>query len=168
MEITSTLTNTSGQEVHITYRNIESELDIVGKKVSAVHAFCFSKDQLVIVHDAAKRSWTPPGGSVEEGESVSDAIQREVREETNMKVVCQKVIGCQDITTLAGTTSQIRSACIVEPYGDFIADPDNDVTEIQLIDPKDYKKYFDWGAIGDRLMERALEAKAHLQAELDK
>jgi hypothetical protein len=29
--------------------------------------------------------------------------------------------------------------------------------EIKLIDPKDFKQYFDWEKIGERLMERALE-----------
>ena len=32
------------------------------------------------------------------------------------------------------------------------SDPDGDVTEVKLIDPKDYKIYFDWGIVGDRLM----------------
>ena len=35
-----------------------------------------------------------------------------------------------------------------------------DVTEIKLIDPKDYKKYFDWSSVGDRLMEQALLLKS--------
>ncbi len=34
------------------------------------------------------------------------------------------------------------------------------VTEIKLIDPKDYKQYFDWGEIGDRLIDRAMQIKA--------
>ena len=54
---------------------------------------------------------------------------------------------------------QVRMFCIVEPYGDFVSDPDGDVTEIKLIDPKDYKQYFDWGEIGDRIVERAVEMK---------
>jgi hypothetical protein len=45
---------------------------------------------------------------------------------------------------------------MVEPYGPFTSDPDGDVTEIRLIDPADYKKYFDWGEVGERIMERAL------------
>ncbi|HEV7702204.1 MAG TPA: hypothetical protein VGO63_02045 [Candidatus Paceibacterota bacterium] len=39
-------------------------------------------------------------------------------------------------------------------------DPDGGITEIKLIDPKDYKKYFDWGSVGDRLMEQALSLKS--------
>ena len=52
---------------------------------------------------------------------------------------------------------QTRSFCIVEPYGDFVSDPDGDITEIKLIDQRDYKQYFDWGKVGDRIMERAIE-----------
>jgi hypothetical protein len=48
---------------------------------------------------------------------------------------------------------------IVEPIGEFKSDPDGDVTEIKLINPSDYKEYFDWGVIGDRIMEQALEIK---------
>jgi hypothetical protein len=47
--------------------------------------------------------------------------------------------------------------CIVEPYGDFESDPDNDISEIKLIDPKDYKQYFDWKEIGDRIVKKAVE-----------
>jgi len=27
---------------------------------------------------------------------------------------------------------------------------------LKLIDPADYKEYFDWGEVGERIMERAL------------
>ena len=50
-----------------------------------------------------------------------------------------------------------RSMCTVEPFGPFEKDPVGDVTEVKLIDPKDYKEYFNWGAVGERLLERALE-----------
>ena len=39
----------------------------------------------------------------------------------------------------------------------IIYDPDGDITELKLIDPADYKKYFDWGKIGDHIMQRALD-----------
>jgi hypothetical protein len=31
---------------------------------------------------------------------------------------------------------------------------------IKLIDPKDHKQYFDWDAVGDRIMARAMEMYA--------
>ena len=83
---------------------------------------------------------------------------REVQEESNMRVLEQIPIGYQEVFNQEGTTDfQLRSFCLVEPIGKFEKDPAGSVTEIKLIDPKDYKKYFDWGKIGDRIMERAVE-----------
>ena len=109
-----------------------------------------------------KGYWAPPGGGIELGETYEEAVIREVKEETNMKVLSQKYIGYQDIYEPERIIRQTRSVCIVEPYGPFVSDPDGDVTEIKLIDPADYKKYFDWGKVGERLMERALTLKGEL------
>jgi hypothetical protein len=80
-------------------------------------------------------------------------------------VIEQRFVGYQDIFEPSRVVSQTRSVCIVEPYGPFVNDPDGDITEIRLIDPKDYKKYFDWGEIGDHTMNRVLELKAQMDKE---
>ncbi len=165
MEIKSTLTNRSGQTLDVVYNDISSELDLGDKKIQGVHAYCFCEGKLVLVYSVNKGYWTPPGGGVEEGENVRTAVRREVKEETNMNVLKQRFIGCQDIIEPNDVVSQIRSVCIVEPYGPFVSDPDGEVTKIELIDPKDYKKYFDWGEIGDHIMQRALELKAQMDLE---
>ena len=113
-----------------------------------------------------KGYWTPPGGGVEEGETVRDAARREVQEETNMRVLKQRLIGFQEIAEPQGIVSQVRSVCLVEPIGPFERDPDGDITKIELIDPKDYKQYFDWGKVGDHIMQRALELKAQMEVEV--
>ncbi len=96
------------------------------------------------------------------GESAEDAAIRETKEETNMKVLQYEFIGIQDIFESNRTISEVRFVCMVETYGPFVSDPDGDITEIKLIDPKDFKQYFDWGKIGDHLMARALELKAEM------
>jgi 8-oxo-dGTP pyrophosphatase MutT (NUDIX family) len=160
MEITSSLINNAGDELPVVYRDIDSLEDLESRSVKAVHAYCFYKDMFVIVY--SKGSWTPAGGSVEKGESPEQAIVREVREETNMKVLKHAFLGYQDIFDVNGVITQTRSVCIVESYGDFISDPDGDITEIKLIEPSRYKEYFDWGIIGDHLMERARLLKHEL------
>lgn len=162
MKITSTLTNRLGQTLKVEYLDIESESDFGDRKIQGVHAFCFYKDKLVVVYAANKGYWTPAGGGVEKGEDVRSAVRREVKEETNMNVLQQRFIGLQDMHEQGGITSQTRSVCIVEPYGPFVSDPDGDITEIKLIDPKEYKKYFDWGEIGDHIMARALQIKGQM------
>ena len=148
--------NRSNQTLDIVYREENPLDDLDGKILQAVHAFCFCNGKLVIVYANEKGYWAPPGGGIELGETYEEAVIREVKEETNMKVLSQKFIGYQDIYEPDRIIRQIRSVCIVKPYGPFVRDPDEDVTEIKLIDPADYKKYFDWGIIGDRIMERAL------------
>lgn len=129
----------------------------------SVHGFCFYQGKIVIIFDGEKGRWAAPGGGIEQGETIEEAVVREVAEETNMRVVHQEYIGYQDVTSASGTIRQTRSFCIVEPIGDFEADPGGEVTEIKLIDPVLYKEYFDWGKIGDRVMAVALEKLAAYQ-----
>lgn len=166
MEIQSTITTTSGHLLNVVYNDLDSERELGEKKIQGVHAYCFCGDTFVLVYSERRQCWTPPGGSVEEGESISIAIEREVREETNMRVLKQRLIGCQDIFDVSGVVSQVRSVCIVEPYDSFVRDPDGEITKIERIDPKDYKKYFDWGTIGDHVMKRALDLKAQMDLEI--
>ncbi|MDO8729205.1 MAG: NUDIX hydrolase [bacterium] len=156
MKISSTLTNHSGQILKVVYSESDPLINLDDKVLQGVHAFCFYNGQLVIVYAESKKYWTPPGGGIEKGEAYEDAIIREVKEETNMKVLHQELIGYQDIYEPDKIVRQTHSFCLVEPYGDFVSDPDGDISEIKLIDPKDYKKYFNWGIIGDRIMEKAL------------
>jgi len=141
MEIKSTLTSRLSGIVPVVYRDIESTEELGSRTVHGVHAFCFVGDELVIVYSEAKRNWEPPGGGVEPGETAEEAVVREVFEETNMRVLKQRVIGYQEVSEPHRLTTQVRAVCIVEPIGPFIADADpNDdgegVTEIKLIDPK--------------------------------
>ncbi len=162
MEIKSSLINHSGQKINLIYREDDPLKDLDDKILQAVHAFCFCNGKLVVVYSAEKGYWAPPGGGIELGETYEEAVIREVKEETNMKVLSQKLIGYQDIYEPDRIIRQTRSVCIVEPYGPFLSDPDGDVTEIKLIDPADYKKYFDWNEAGERIMERALILKDDL------
>jgi len=162
MEIQSTLINTSNQTLKIIYREDDPLKDLDDKILLGVHAYCFYRDQFVVVYAKEKGYWTPPGGGIEANESYEDAVVREVAEETNMKVLHQELIGYQDIYEPDRIIRQTRSFCIVDPNGPFVSDPDGDITKIELIDPQDYKKYFDWGKIGDHIMQRALELKAQM------
>ncbi|OGE35223.1 hypothetical protein A3C32_02765 [Candidatus Daviesbacteria bacterium RIFCSPHIGHO2_02_FULL_41_14] len=160
MEIKSQFEN-RGKTYKFTYHDRLPETPTDPKILDGVHSFCFYKDQLVVVYGGQKDYWTPPGGAIEKGETFEEASIREVKEESNMKVLHQECIGYQDVELPEDgrIIRQFRMFCIVEPYGDFVSDPDGDISEIKLIDPKDYKNYIKWGEIGDRLMERALEMK---------
>jgi 8-oxo-dGTP diphosphatase len=44
-------------------------------------------------HGPAAGSWSVPGGRVERGELLAEAVTREVREETGLEVVCGPLVG---------------------------------------------------------------------------
>ena len=161
MEIKSTLKSRLSGILPVVYRDIESLDELKERKVNGVHAYCFYGDKLVIVYSNIKGYWTLPGGGVEQDETVEEAVVREVFEETNMRVLKQRIIGYQEIFEPNRVVTQTRSVCIVEPIGPFVADtdPEGDVSEIKLIDPKDVKQYFNWGEIGDHILARALELR---------
>jgi len=157
MEMKSKFANKLGQIASCTYyEDLDPNQNLEGKILHIIHAYFFCGDKMVLVKHP-RIGWMPPGGHIEEGETYEETVIREVKEETNMKVLYQELIGYQDVYESDKITRQTRSFCIVEPYGDFVSDPDDEIKEIKLIEPKDYKKYFDWLKIGDRIMERALE-----------
>ncbi len=163
MKLTSKLTNKSGQVINIEYYEQDPLTGLGDKIMQGVHAFCCIKsgdpetDGKLVLVKHPKSGWMPAGGGIEAGETYEEAVVREVAEETNMKVLSQELIGYQDIYEPDRTVRQTRSFCIVEPHGPFVADPDGEIQEIILINPEDYKQYFDWGHIGDHVMGRVIE-----------
>lgn len=127
------------------------------------YGICFCEGMLVIVFGyfgAKDREWGFIGGRTEEGETFEETLKREVQEESNMEVLSFLPIGYQKAVNTKENTFryELRYVCKVRPYGPFVSDPAGGVvSEIKLIDPADYKKYVNWGKIGDRLVERALE-----------
>ncbi|MEI6296717.1 MAG: NUDIX domain-containing protein [bacterium] len=129
------------------------------------YAVAFHGDKIVIVNNSQKGTYGLVGGSTEKGESLEETLKREIQEESNMKVIYHRPIGYQRITDTRGIQEpflQLRYFCIVEPYGPFISDPAGTVTKVLEINPKDYKKYFNWGAIGDKIIERSQEFKKNM------
>ncbi|QQG43671.1 MAG: NUDIX hydrolase [Candidatus Daviesbacteria bacterium] len=125
-----------------------------------IYGVCFMGNKIVIVRDGKTNTWMLPGGKPEEGENFEQALKREIQEESNMEILSWGPVGFQHCTNSAGKEyNQLRVWCIVRPYGEFISDPGGNTAEIKLVDPKDYKNYFNWGEIGDEIVRRAVELK---------
>jgi ADP-ribose pyrophosphatase YjhB (NUDIX family) len=161
MAITEEYTGRSGVKYIFEYHDTDSFDDLPVELCKQTYGVCFYGDKMVIGYGGQKHDWGLIGGAVEQGETLLETLAREIKEESNMKVLRSRPIGYQKVTdTRDGSMYyQLRYMCIVEPYGDFTSDPDGGITEIKLIDPADYKKYFDWGKIGESIISKAIRLK---------
>ncbi len=161
MQLTNTYKGHAGVEYLFEYEDADTfdHLDLADCRQT--YAVCFCDDKMVIGFGGQKNAWGLIGGTIEKGETLEQTLRREIKEEANMEILKYRPIGYQKVTDTRDNSFfyQLRYVCIVEPYGPFVTDPDNGITEIKLIDPKDHKQYFDWGAIGDRIVTRAVELK---------
>lgn len=145
------------------YFETDSFAHLPHNECSQVYGVAFNNDNIIIVNNVEHPGkYSLIGGGVDEGEDPEVSLVREIQEESNMNVLHFQPIGYQKVTDTSGVNPsyyQLRYFCIVEPYGPFVGDPAGDVTEVLEIDPKDYKKYFDWGEKSDLIINRALNFK---------
>ena len=164
MVIKTKLLGSNGVEYIVEYFDANSFDSLPEDKLSQSYGVCFYEDKLVIGFGGMKKGWGLIGGSIEDWETAEDALHREIKEESNMEILSFLPIGYQKVTDKKGgkVFYQLRYVCKVRPFGEFVIDGGDSesgkgITEIKLINPKDYKKYFDWGEIGDRIIERAIK-----------
>jgi 8-oxo-dGTP pyrophosphatase MutT (NUDIX family) len=166
MNLVNSYKGHAGVEYIFEYNDTDSfdEVEASGK-CTQVYAVCFCDNKIVIGYGGAKKSWGLIGGTIEKGETLDQTLRREIKEESNMEIISYLPIGYQKVIDTRDNSFiyQLRYVAIVKPYGPFVSDPAGSITEIKLINPLDYKQYFDWGNIGDRIIERALDLKPNLK-----
>lgn len=162
--ITENYKGKSGVEYIFEYSDAESFDHLEYSRCRQTYAVCFCDDKMVIGYGGHKNSWGLIGGTIEEGENFEQTLKREIQEESNMEVLKLLPVGYQKMTDTRDDSFiyQLRYVCTARPYGPFVSDPAGSITEIKLIDPKDCIWYFDWGKIGERIINRALELKSKI------
>lgn len=108
------------------------------EKIGAVCAFCYLNGKFILVKNEG--NWEPVAGHIEPGELKEAALLREVKEEANMNVI--EYFPLANLYFSKNDFYMVQYLCLVEPYGDFMSDPDGGVTEIKMVDLLDIPKYF--------------------------
>jgi len=161
--ITQEYIGASGVKYLFEYEEVDSFSHLLQERVKQCYGVCFCGDKFLIVNNVDRPGYFALiGGSVEEGEHPDDTLIREIKEESNMKVLHYQPIGYQKVVDTRGIQEpfyQLRYFCIAEPYGPFESDPAGKVTEVVMTDYENYKKYFDWGEIGEAIIQKALRLK---------
>lgn len=159
MKLTNEYIGHSGVKYLFEYEDADSFDHLPYEQCTQCYAVCLADDGMVIVFGGEKQDWGLVGGTIEAGETFEETLKREIQEESNMEVLNWRPVGYQKVidTRDGKEFYQLRFVCTVRPYGPFESDPAGSVTEMKVVDPNEYKQYFDWGAIGDRIVARALE-----------
>jgi len=167
---TSRRMEATGVEYLYEYYDADSFENLPIDRVKQAYGVCFVGNEIIIGFGGMKKGWGLIGGSVEIGETYEQTLVREIKEESNSEVLSFLAIGYQKLTNAddGKVIYQLRYVCKVRPYGKFFIDEgdgmtEKGITEIKLIDPLQYKHYFDWGEIGERIIQRALELKNDLK-----
>jgi len=150
----------AGHRYDVEYRDVENFDEIDANEVQQHCGVCFFEEKIVVCWHGKKEEWTLPGGKREPGEHFADTLAREIKEETNMRIVWSVPIGYQKIVRDDGKTFlQLRSVCEVRKIGEFIADAAGSITKIKCIDSTSWDEYIHWGAVGPYLLKRAMELR---------
>jgi len=160
--LTNTYIGATNVKYIFEYHEVDSFEDLPRDEITQCYAVAFHSEKIVIVHNEKRDTWGLVGGSTEEGETIEETLIREIKEESNMAVLKCVPIGYQKVTDTTGAQKpfyQLRYFAIVEPLGPFETDPAGTVDKMLEVETSDYKKYFDWGEIGDAIVGRALELK---------
>ena len=159
MKIINEYIGYSGIPYILEYEDCDDFSILPYEKCRQCYGVCFMRNSIVIGFGGNKKDWGLIGGTIESGETFEGTLSREIQEESNMKVLNSRPIGYQKVIDTRDNSYiyQLRFMCNVEPLGPFIEDPAGGVTEIKCINPENYKEYFNWGTIGDRIIERAVE-----------
>jgi 8-oxo-dGTP diphosphatase len=106
------------------------------KRSNVVYALITDEDGKLLVVKNVKGDWDFPGGTVEEGETLEEAIIREVKEETGFNIA---ITGLHSLRE-AFFDQRACHTLIITFYAKIvdgeisIQDPDHDITEVKWVD----------------------------------
>ncbi len=143
-----------GETIQVEWFDISDISELPDLPWQQVYAIGNVGGQVPVVHFLeGNSSDNLPGGQVEKGESIEEALKRELQEEANMRVLSWRPIGCQKLTNpVHGIAYQLRVYAELEPIGEFVNDPGGSVIGHSLVEIDDLNTYIKYGVVGDRIV----------------
>lgn len=126
--------------------------------VPAVAAVMVKDGMILLIkrgNEPSKGKWSVPGGSVEPGETLVEAVKREVREETGLKTEVGEVAGVFDLKVTAADGVHYRyiiTDFFAQPTGGTLT-PGDDADDAQWVQITELDRY----ELTEHLRERLAE-----------
>ncbi|MGD9082177.1 MAG: NUDIX hydrolase, partial [Desulfobacterales bacterium] len=112
----------------------------------AVGAIVFKEDKVLLVLRAkppAENHWTIPGGCVELGETLQEAAEREIREETGLTIQAGEPVYTFDVIERDSNGTILFHYVIVDLAADYVSGdlrPGSDATDVCWASFRDVKR----------------------------
>lgn len=131
----------------------------------SAHGFCFTDDGLLALVGSPDTGFGLPGGTLEAGEQVEDALRREIQEEISARVIASFYLGTQLVEQVDGDRSgyQSRYWCRIE-LDDYVAEKPG--IERLLLPPEEFDTGHVFGRNGNLqlFLARAREVERRTRA----
>lgn len=117
--------------------------------VTQVQALCFTSNRKFVIYEDIHGNYGLPGGSVEKGESLEEALFRELREEVAVRPIEYGPLLYLKITNLSQRpptiTYQARYWARVELLDEEVSDPAGKAIRRYVVSEKKLLEYVKWG-----------------------
>ncbi len=139
--------------ISVEWHDVQNKPDIPNLQWQQIYVIGNLKNKVPLVEYDGKAN-NLPGGHVEQGESLEDAMHREIQEELNMKIISWVPLGYQRLSKPGdrAVVFQFRVYAELEKIGEFINDPGGSVIGHKLVALNDVNNLIGYGKVGDRLI----------------
>lgn len=115
--------------------------------MGTAYGVAFKNGKFLMVFNVKRNGWEMPGGSIESGESVEDAVKREFLEESGYNI---EVIEIRDLGTCHACACKLLEKVNSDP--EMISDLFEEVPEQIFFDRSEYDEVIPWArsVVNDR------------------
>lgn len=159
--------DTSGAHGAVEHVEVQRKTDYLFR-VSMKALIINDDGDILVVKESGRDWWDLPGGGMDHGESIKDAIRRELYEEVSLAGDFEHdIILVEDPVFIAGANMwQIRVTFLVKPQ-DPTFSPGEDGDEVQFMNPAIFKdsdiatdrKIYEYWQVGSKLAYSSLSAR---------